>query len=91
MTGTTPALAATNGSIQTWTLTANSTPTDSLSSGQSILLGVTAGSFTITWPTTTWSKVGGSGTAPTLTSSGVTWIVLWKVGGTLRGALLGTA
>jgi hypothetical protein len=91
VTGTTPALAATNGSIQTWTLSANSTPTDSISNGQSILLGVTAGSFTVTWPTTTWSKVGGGGAAPTLTSTGVNWIVFWKVGGTLRGSLLGTA
>lgn len=91
ISGTTPALSANNGSIQTWTLTANSTPTDSLSNGQSILLGVTAGSFTITWPTTTWSKVGGSGAAPTLTSTGVNWIVFWKVGGTLRAAFLGTA
>lgn len=91
VTGTTPALSANNGSIQTWTLSANSSPTDSLSNGQSILLGVTAGSFTVTWPSTTWSKVGGSGVAPTLTSTGVNWIVFWKVGGTLRAAFLGTA
>ena len=91
LTGTTPALDPDNGTVQTWELTANSTPTDSLSSGQSVLLGITAGSYTVTWPSASWAKVGGSGTAPALTSTGVTWVVLWKVGTTLRGALLGTA
>lgn len=91
LTGTAPAIDPGNGTVQTWTLTANSTPTDSLSSGQSVLLGITAGSYTVTWPSVTWAKIGGSGTAPTLTSTGVTWVVLWKVGTTLRGALLGTA
>lgn len=91
LTGTTPALDPDNGTVQTWKLTANSTPTDSLSSGQSVLLGITAGSYTVTWPSASWAKVGGSGTAPALTSTGVTWVVLWKVGTTLRGALLGTA
>ena len=91
LTGTTPALSASNGSIQTWTLSGNSTPTDSLASGQSLILGITADSNTVTWPSVTWSKVGGSGTAPTLTSTGVNWIVLWKINSTLRGAFLGTA
>ena len=91
LTGTTPALSASNGSIQTWTLSGNSTPTDGLASGQSLILGITAGSNTVTWPSVTWSKVGGSGTAPTFTSTGVNWIVLWKINSTLRGAFLGTA
>ena len=91
LTGSTPAIDPDNGTVQTWTLTANSAPTDSLNSGQSVLLGITASSYTVTWPSVTWAKVGGSGTAPTLTSTGVTWVVLWKVGGTLRGAFLGTA
>ena len=92
VTGTAPALTATNGSIQTWTLTANSNPTAVIDNGQSILLGITAGSYTISsWPSVTWSKVGGGGVAPTLTSTGVNWIVLWKVGGVLCGAFLGTA
>jgi hypothetical protein len=84
-------ISATNGSIQTKTLSGNTTFTESLSNGQSVMLGITAGSNTVTWPTITWSKVGGSGTAPTLTSTGVNWVVLWKVGSTLRGAFLGTA
>lgn len=91
LSSTTPALIADNGTIQTWTLTANSTPTDGLTSGQSVILGITAGSFSVTWPSVTWSKVGGSGTAPTLTSTGVNWVILWKVSSTLRGAFLGTA
>ena len=39
ITGTTPTVAATNGSVQTWSLTANSTVTDGLQNGQSIVLG----------------------------------------------------
>ena len=91
VTGTTPALNPANGSLQTWTLSAGSTPTDSFSNGQSILLGVTAGEHTITWPSVTWAKAGGGGVAPTLSSTGVNWVVLWKIGGVLRGASLGVA
>lgn len=80
-----------NGTVQTKTLSANTTFTESLADGQSVILGITAGAYSVTWPTTTWVKVGGSGTAPTLTSTGVNWIILWQVGGTLRGAFLGTA
>ena len=91
VTGTIPSLSAANGSIQIWTLTANSTPTDGLSSGQSILIGITAVTYAVTWPAgCKWSKVGGSGTAPTLTSTGVNWVVLWKIGSTLNAAFLGT-
>ncbi len=89
LTGTTPAFLATNGAVQTWALTGNSTPTDSLTSGQSIILAITPGSFTITWPSVVWTKQGGSGTAPTLFSTGKTMIVLWKVGTTLYGSHLG--
>ena len=86
------AIAEANGSIQAKTLSANTTFTESLADGQSVILGITAGSYSVTWPAgMKWAKVGGSGTAPTLTSTGVNWIVLWKVGGTLRGAFLGTA
>lgn len=92
VTGTTPALSPTNGSIQTWTLSANSTPTaGTWADGQSLILGVTASSYSVTWFSATWSKVGGSGAAPTLTSTGVNWIIFWKVGGTIRASFLGTA
>lgn len=92
VTGATPALSPANGSIQTWALTANEAPTiGAWDDGQSILLGVTAGSYTVTWPTVKWSKVGGSGTAPSLTATGINWVVLWKVGGSIFGSFLGTA
>lgn len=89
LTGT--VISPSNGSIQTKTLSANTTFTETLSNGQSVILGITAGSFSVTWPTMLWTKVGGSGTMPSLTSSGVNWVVLWKVGSTLRGTFLGTA
>lgn len=92
LTGTTPAFSAANGSIQTWDLTANSSPTDSLTTGQSIILGIDDGTaFTVTWPSVTWSKVGGGGAAPTLATTGRTWVILWKVGSTLYGTHLGDA
>lgn len=84
-------ISVSNGSVQTKTLSANTTFTETLSDGQSVILGITAGSYSVTWPSITWAKVGGSGTAPTLTSTGVNWIILWKVGGVLRGSFMGTA
>ena len=89
LTGTDIAVA--NGSIQTKTLSANTTFTESLADGQSVILGITTGAFSVTWPSVTWAKVGGSGVAPTLTSSGVNWIILWQVGGVVRGSFMGTA
>ena len=81
------ALDPINGMIQTWTLGANRTATDSLTTGQSLLLIVTASSsnYTLTWPTMTW--VGGS--APTLGGATPTAIELFKVGSTLYGATVG--
>ena len=88
ISGTTPALDPANGSVQTWTLTASSTPTDSLTSGEAITIMINDGTaYTITWPTITW--VNGGGTAPTLATSGYTVIALWKVSTTLYGALVG--
>lgn len=91
LTGTTPAISSVNGSVQTWTLTANSSPTDSLTTGQSVLLVITPSTYTITWPSVTWTKVGGSGTAPTLLAAGKTNVILWKIGSTLYGSHLGDA
>lgn len=82
----TVALDPANGPIQTWTLGGNRTATAAnFSAGESMTLGVTAGSNTLTWPTMTW--VGGS--APTLSTSGTTYIVMWEVGQTLYGANVG--
>jgi hypothetical protein len=82
------ALDPNNGTIQTKTLSANTTLTDSLSAGESITLMIDDGSsYTITWPTITWVNNGGS--APTLATSGYTVIAIWKVSTTLYGALVG--
>lgn len=93
VTGTTPALSPTNGSIQTWSLTANSTPTaGTWAAGQSMTLLVDDGSArTITWTTlaVVWKSDGG--VAPTLNTSGDTVIVLWKVGSTIYGTRVGNA
>lgn len=88
LSGTTPALDPDNGTIQTWTLTGISSPTDSFTTGQSMTLMVNDGTaYTINWPAITW--VGGS--APTLATSGYSVIVLWKVGATLYGKHAGDA
>ena len=88
VTGTTPALNPANGSIQTWTLTGNSTPTDSVSAGQAITLMIDDGTaYTITWPSVTW--VNNAKVAPTLATTGYTTVTLWKVGTTLYGAVVG--
>ena len=90
LSGTTPALDPVNGTIQTWTLSGNSSPTDSLVAGESLTLMIDDGSaFTITWPSVTWKTNAGS--APTLNTTGFTVIVLWKVGSTLYGARVGDA
>lgn len=90
---TTPALSPTNGSIQTWTLTGNSTPTaGTWADGQSMTLMIDDGTaYTITWTSVavTWKTDGGS--APTLNTSGYTAIQLWKVGSTIYGARVGDA
>lgn len=93
VSGTTPALSPTNGSIQTWTLTGNSTPTaGTWAAGQSLTLMVDDGTaYTITWSSVsvTWKTNGG--TAPALNPTGFTAIQLWKVGSTIYGARVGDA
>lgn len=93
VTGTTPALSPTNGSIQTWTLSGASTPTaGTWAAGQSMTLLVDDGAAnTITWTSVApvWKTDGGS--APTLNTTGDTVIVLWKVGTTIYGARVGDA
>jgi hypothetical protein len=93
VTGTTPALSPTNGSIQTWALSGSSTPTQGdWDAGQSITLMVDDGSAsTINWATLAveWKTDGGS--APTLNTTDFTVIALWKVGTTIYGARVGDA
>ena len=86
LTGT--ALDAGNGGIQTKTLAANTTFTDSLASGDAIVLQLEAGaSYTVTYPTMQWVTSGGN-VAPTLTAKDV--LVFWKVSSTLYGAYVGS-
>lgn len=93
VTGTAPALSPTNGSIQTWALTGNSTPTaGTWASGQSMTLMVDDGSaYTINWASISITWKTGGGTAPTLNTSGFTAIALWEVGGVIYGARVGDA
>lgn len=88
VSGTTPSIVATNGTILTWTLSGNSTPTDGLLDGQSVLLMIDDGSaYTITWTSLVDQWKGGS--APTLATSGYTVVGIWKVGSTVYGSYIG--
>ncbi len=93
VTGTTPALSPTNGSIQTWTLTASSTPTaGTWADGQSMTLMIDDGAaYTVTWTSlaVTWKT--DAGVAPTLNLTGFTVIQLWQVGSVIYGARVGNA
>jgi len=93
VTGTTPALSPTNGSIQTWTLSGNSTPTaGTWNEGQSVTLSIDDGSaFTITWTSMPIVWKSNAGVAPTLNTTGVTIIILWKIGTIIYGARVGDA
>lgn len=78
-----------NGTIQTWTLGANRTPTaTSFANGQSVTLDIVSGSFTVTWTTIAVTWIGG--VSPTLgTGTNKNFIVLWKIGGTVYGNYAG--
>jgi hypothetical protein len=89
VSGTTPALSPSNGTIQTWSLSGNSTPTQGTwTQGESMTLMIDDGTArTITWTSVPVVWVGGS--APTLATTGFTVIELWEVGTTIYGALVG--
>lgn len=84
-TGTSIAIDPANGLLQTKTLSAATTMSDSLAAGESVILMIDDGTgpFAITWPTITWLSDGG--TAPTLQTTGYTVITVWKVSTTLYG------
>ena len=87
LTGT--ALDPNNGTVQTKTISSNTTFTDSLSSGESMSLHLTsASSYTITWPTITWIT-GDGNAAPTLTAADT--VVLFKISSTLYGVWIGSS
>lgn len=83
-----------NGSIQVVTLGASRTPAaTNFAAGQSVLLGIDDGTaYTITWSTInpTWVTPGGAASAPTLATSGYTWILFWKVSTTIYATLVGS-
>jgi hypothetical protein len=83
-----------NGSIQVVTLGASRTPAaTNFEAGQVVLLGIDDGTaYTITWSTVnpTWVKAGGTASAPTLATTGYTWIMLWKVSTTIYATEVGS-
>lgn len=91
VTGTAPALDPAFGTIQTWSLTGNSTPTEGVNwiDGQAMTLMIADGAsaFTVNWSGMGITWVGG--TAPALPTSGYAVIELWKVAGTIYGADVG--
>jgi len=90
LTGTAPSLDPSNGPIQTWILTGNSTPGHSFASGQSLTLLIDDGAgFSITWPSVVWKTDGG--TPPKLNATGFTNIQLWMVANILFGGRIGDA
>lgn len=82
-----------NGAVQTVTLGASRTPVlANFASGQTIILGINDGAgYAITWSSIapTWVRPGGTGAAPTLHTTGYTWVLLWKVGATVYAAEVG--
>lgn len=88
LSGTTVTLDPALGTLQTHVLTGTTTYGDGVASGQSLTVMITANSsFTVTWPQITWLT--NEGSAPTLSTTGVTAVVLWKIGTTLFGAAVG--
>ena len=86
LTGT--ALDPANGGIQYKTLGANTTFTESLSDGESMILRLDGGAtYTVTWPTITWIGPGGN-VAPTLNGTKDTF-VFWQESSTFYGAYIG--
>lgn len=85
-----------NGTMQVVTLGANRTPKGtSFANGQSVTLAVDDGTgFTLTWTDTTFGASGVKwlgGSAPTLATTGYTWITLWKFGGQVYGSTPGSS
>lgn len=82
LTGT--AIDPANGTIQYKTLAANTTFTENLADGQSVILMLNPATYSITWPAVTWVGSTAS-TAPTLAASVYNYIVLFQIAGTLYG------
>ena len=86
LTGT--EIASTNGPIQYKTLSGNTTFTETLADGQSVVLMLNPSTFAVTWPTITW--IGNvASTAPTLVASVYNCITLFQITGTVYGKFEG--
>ena len=81
-----------NGSVQVVTLGANRSPlATNFEAGQTVLLGVDDGTaYSVTWPSVTWLKNGGTAEVPKLATSSYTWVLLFKQNTTLFGAIVGS-
>jgi hypothetical protein len=79
------ALDPDTGNIQTRTLSANTVFTDALAAGDWLILHLTKGSYTVTWPDVVWVP----GDAEPALSTGEEVLSFWKVGSTLYGAWAG--
>ena len=78
-------LNPTNGTIQYKTIATDTTFTESIADGQSVLLRLAGGDTNVvTWFTAVWV----TGAAPTLTANDV--LVFWKEGTTLYGSYVGS-
>jgi len=73
-----------NGTVQTYTATGDFTLTDGLAEGQSMILRLTNGGWTTTFPTIVWIN----GSEPTLTTTDD--IVFYKIDSNLCGAYIGS-
>lgn len=73
-----------NGTIQYKTLSGNTTFTESLADGQSVVLMLNPSTYTTTWPTATWIGSAASA-APTLVASVYNCITFFQFGGVLYG------
>lgn len=78
-----------NGTMQLWTLGASRTPTAvNFANGQSVTLTINSGIYSITWTSVpvTWITA----TAPTLSTTALTIIALWKANNVIYGTSVGT-
>lgn len=89
ITGTTPSISPSAGTIRYWTLTANSTPTKGAwNDGEYLTLLVADGpAAAVNWTSMNITWVGGS--PPSLPTSGFAIIELFQVNGVLYGAYAG--
>lgn len=88
LSGTAVVLLPSNGTIQTWTLSAalsSVSTTTAWTSGQSITLMIAATTNTINWSAIPIVWLTSTATAPSLNSSAYTIIQLWKVGSAFYG------